>query len=490
MIVLLIIVPLLAGVAAFLVRSQVIRRQLLVGAAGTHLGLSCLVSYLAAAPVWGGWLALDASGSLILILTSALFLLTSVAAVGYLRREAQAVAHEKVEESWFTNTPEAVFIGCLLLFLAAMTLVTVSQHFGLIWIAVEATTLASAPLIFFHRHPRSLEATWKYLLVCSVGIALALLGTFFLGVAAAQPNRSSWPLLVPDLVKHAAALHPQWLKAAFLFLLVGYGTKMGLAPMHTWLPDAHSEAPSVISALLSGALLNCAFLGILRINQVCVAAGLAGFGQSILVVFGLGSMAVAAVFILGQTDFKRLLAYSSVEHMGIMALGLGLGGAGVFGALLHAISHSLTKAMLFLLAGNILDRYRTKAIAQVRGLVQQMPFTGVLWLAGFLAITGTPPFGLFISKLIILKSAIDQGYSVAAVVYVGLLAIIFVGMATAFLGMAQGESQEIPARNTPLNWWSLVPATLFAGLVLVLGIHIPSAVSGLLHDAARQLGGL
>src|SRR5262249_43535204 len=160
---------------------------------------------------------------------------------------------------------------------------------------------------FFHRHHRSLEATWKYLLICSVGIALALLGTFFLALAAEQPDSLPLPLVVPTLVQHAAALHDTWLKAAFLLLLVGYRTKMGLAPLHTWLPDAHSESPSLVSALLSGALLNCAFLGILRAQQVCAAAGLAAFGQELLIGFGLLSLAVAAVFLQGQADYKRLL---------------------------------------------------------------------------------------------------------------------------------------------------------------------------------------
>ena len=206
-----------------------------------------------------------------------------------------------------------------------MTLVTVSHHFGLMWVGVEATTLASAPLIYFHRQHRSLEATWKYLLICSVGIALALLGNFFLAVAAGRAGRQlDGPLSLSDLSGRCRiGLIVSWLKAAFLFFLVGYGTKMGLAPLHTWLPDAHSEAPSVVSALLSGALLNCAFLAILRVHRFAPPPGEAAFSQGLLVFFGLISMGVAAMFILGQADFKRMLAYSSVEHMGILALGVG-----------------------------------------------------------------------------------------------------------------------------------------------------------------------
>ena len=271
-----------------------------------------------------------------------------------------------------SNAPEAIFTACILFFLGTMTLVHISRHFGFIWVAMEATTLVSAPLIYFHRHHRSLEATWKYLLICSVGIAIALLGNFFLAIAASNSARTI-PLLIDDLIANASQLNIPWVKAAFIFFLVGYGTKMGLAPMHTWLPDAHSEAPSVVSALLSGALLNCAFVGILRAFQVCAAAGQIVFAQDLLVLFGLVSMACAAIFIIGQADYKRMLAYSSVEHMGILALGVGLGGSAVFGAMLHAINHSLTKATLFLVAGNIVSIYKSKIASDVSGLVPCNP---------------------------------------------------------------------------------------------------------------------
>jgi hydrogenase-4 component F len=265
---------------------------------------------------------------------------------------------------------------------------------------------------------------------------------------------------------------------------------MGLAPLHTWLPDAHSESPSVVSALLSGALLNCAFLGILRAHQVCVAAGLDRFSQSLLVTFGLLSMAFAAVFILGQADFKRMLAYSSVEHMGILALGVGLGGAGAFGMTLHAVNHSLTKACLFLAAGNILAVYRTKSVAGVRGLVKELPFSGVLWVVGFLAITGSPPFGPFLSELTILKAALDQGRGIVAVVYLALLAAIFIGMANLVMPMAQGRADEQSERSRRGEaLWATLPPAALALVVLVLGVYIPPVMNDALHAAARSLGG-
>jgi hydrogenase-4 component F len=483
-----VMVPAGAGGVAYFLRHDGARRSLLIATAVAHALITATSWTRPWFPAFGGWLALDAPGRLFLSLTSVLFLAVAAYGVGYLAREEHGIRRDLEEGFLFANAPEATFTACLLFFLAAMTLVTISQHFGVLWMAIEATTLASAPLIYFHRQHRSLEATWKYLLICSVGIALALLGNFFLAVAAADDGGRPVPLLVGELVRAAAGLHVPWLRAAFLLFLVGYGTKMGLAPLHTWLPDAHSEAPSAVSALLSGALLNCAFLGIMRIQQVCVAAGQAAFGQELLVGFGLLSMAVAATFIAGQGDYKRMLAYSSVEHMGILSLGIGLSGVGTFGALLHAVNHSLTKAALFLVAGNILGLYRTKSTSEVRGLLRVAPLSGVLWLAGFFAISGSPPFGLFLSEFTILKAALDQGRAVVAVAYLLLLATVFVGMATAMLRMAQGPSVvgSIRPKGEPALTWG--PPMMLGALVLVLGLDVPPAVQHLLDAAAAALG--
>jgi hydrogenase-4 component F len=485
----LLVVPTLAGVGAFVVRSDRLRRGLLVLTALIYMGLVIGSWVLRPAPAWGGWLALDGPGLLVLGITSVLFLAAAIYAVGYLRHESPGVREDFFEENvFFTNEPEAVFTGCLLLFLAAMTLVALSQHIGLLWVAVEATTLASAPLIYFHRHHRSLEATWKYLVICSVGIALALLGNFLLAVAAAGGTGGSIPLVLGELIRAGSQLNLPWLKAAFLFLFIGYGTKMGLAPLHTWLPDAHSEAPSVVSALLSGALLNCAFLGIVRV--ACAAAGLETFTHEIFLGFGVLSMAVAAIFIVGQADYKRMLAYSSVEHMGIIAVGMGLGGVGVSGALLHAINHSFTKAMLFLAAGTLLRVYRTKSVAGVRGVLRTLPLEGTIWMAGVLAITGSPPFGPFASKFTILMAALAQGQIAVAVIYLGLLALIFVGMVTSVLAMLQGvPSVQRASRTRAEVLCAVVPSALLGLLVLILGLYVPPSLKGLLREAAQALGG-
>jgi len=485
----LVLLPIGAGLLSFLVRRALPRRVLLLATAAGHAVLTASAWIRPPGPAWGGVLRLDAIGLLFLSISSGLFLAASVYAAGYLRREVPGQRPDFIEGVLFSNAPEAVFTGCLLFCLAAMTLVTVTQDLGLLWVAVEATTLASAPLIYFHRHHRSLEATWKYLLICSVGIALALLGNLFLAVAASGPDHPGTPLDLIRLCSGASSLQISWLKGAFIFLLVGYGTKMGLVPLHTWLPDAHSEAPSVVSALLSGALLNCGFLGILRAYQICVAAGLGPYARDLLMFFGLLSIGLAAAFLLAQTDYKRLLAYSSVEHMGILALGIGVGGSATFGALLHAMYHSITKAMLFLLSGNILAAYRTKSSHDVRGVLRRLPWTGALWFAGLFAITGSPPFGMFSSELLVLRGTLESGRAWIGALYLALLAVIFVGMATTMSRMAQGDPSPPSGARLKEAPLAVLPPLALAILALILGIALPAHLRSVLEQAATAVGG-
>lgn len=495
-------IPLLAGVALLFIPGPRLRRSLLLGTALSHLALTIalFVQVYSNTPVptialLHGIIEPDALGTLFLLLASLLFLAASVYAIGYLRQEDKTLLRKDFQDgSAYTNAPEQRFTACLCFFLAAMTLVTTTSHMGVLWVGIEMTTLSSAPLIYFHRHRRSLEATWKYLMICSVGIALALLGNLLFTLAFSQHGAHS--ARFADLVEIArqsrdwlGGEHIPWLKAAFIFLLVGYGTKMGLAPLHNWLPDAHSQAPSLVSALLSGALLNCAFLGILRGHQVLLAANLADFSGGLLVFFGLLSMATAAVFIVGQGHYKRLLAYSSVEHMGILALGVGLGGSAVFGAMLHAVSHSLTKCMLFLLAGNILQLYHTHSSYDARGMRWTMPVTAALWTAGFLAIVGSPPFGLFVSEFSILKAIVSQQAWGLAAIYLGTLAMVFVGMSVPVLRMVQGPKPPATPDSLQENLWNVGPPLVLGLLVLTLGLYIPHWLRAFLQQAAQIIGG-
>jgi len=506
----LLLLPALAGTAAFFVKGDRTRRALLVGVALAHLALVGAAWIVRPAPLVAGWVGLDAAGLVVLTLASALFCAAALYAVGYLAREGVGPRAEFEEGFLFTNAPEAVFTGCLLWLLATLSLVAASRHLGILWVAIEATTLSSAPLLYFHRHARSLEATWKYLLLCSVGIGIALLGNFSLALAAqAAPGLADGgasPLALDAWLAHPGALDPTWTRVAFLCLLVGFGTKMGLAPMHAWLPDAHSEAPSLVSALLSGALLNGAFLGILRALQVLgatgpdAAAGAAhlAFASPLLIGFGIASLVFAAVFILGQGNYKRMLAWSSVEHMGLLAVAIGVSGGGIDAALLHAVNHSLTKGMLFLLAGNILHAYRSRATRDVTGLLRTLPATGTLWGIGLLAITGTPPFGPFVSEFAILRACFAQGHAAVGAATLALLAVVFLGTARVLLRMTQGPAPagRVHAGAAPAesgwpteSWWSVAPPALLATFVLGLGVYVPPFVQHALREAAALLGG-
>ena len=479
----LLLVPAVAGVVSYFVRSNRLRRLLWGSAAAFHFAASVVVSLPAPPAVFDGWIGVDSLSAVFLVLTSLLFLAVTVYGVGYVHREPVTPRRDPEGGRLQINEPESIFTGSLLLLLATMSLAVVSRHFALQWVAIEATTLASAPLVYYHRSRRSLEAAWKYVILCSVGIGLALLGLFFIRMTVAGGLDV---LTVDALLRQAGEVNHKWLGTAFLFLLVGYGTKMGLAPLHAWLPDAHSEAPAPVSALLSGALLNCAFLGILRVQQVAAAAGMAAFGGDLLIVFGLLSMGLAGVFILRQTDYKRMLAYSSVEHMGILALGVGLGGLGAFGSLLHAVNHSLVKAMLFLTAGNILARFHTKDTFKVQGLCRVLPISGALWIAGFLAITGSPPFGTFVSEFTILKAILDQQRWVVAALYAVFLLLVFVAMSIIVLRMALGQSEDKPSRE-PIT--AVLGPVALAVLAVLLGVHLPHALVERLNAAAQLFGG-
>lgn len=485
---LIILLPALLGVLCLAAPSKSIHRWILLAGASVHSVMVILLSTQTQSPFLNGWIRADALSLLFVTVLSVIFFTVSVYAFGYLHRETESPRHDWVEGSLFSNAPEKLFAACMLFFLAAMSLVTLSHHLGLLWVGVESTTLASAPLIYFHRHHRSLEATWKYLIISSVGIALALLGTLF--IAASTPVHGQSTLVISELVGLGADLNPVWLKAGFLLLLVGYGTKMGLAPMHTWLPDAHSESPSLVSALMSGTLLNCAFLAILRVYEVLVAGGEGQFARDTLVGFGLTSMAVAGVFIIKQGDYKRMLAYSSVEHMGILALAVGIGGNATFGAMYQLMNHSLSKAMLFIVAGNILAAVHSTSVRLSRGLLQFLPISGALWILGFLAITGVPPFGTFFSEFTILQSAISQGRTITAVLYLVLLAIVFMGMATITFRMVHGEPiAERVAERVQESWLAVLPAAALGIAVLLLGIYVPNWVHDMFTNASAVIGG-
>ena len=468
----LIALPLAFAALAALVPSPRLRPRLVPIAATLHLGLVIAVLVRGETTGAGDWLALDPLGRVVLPLVSTLYFVCSLYVPTYLRLRAER--------------KNRVFCLALLAFLAMMTLIILSRHLGLMWVALEANTLASAPLLYFNNNPRSLEATWKYILIGGVGVALALLGSFFLAYAALRSGLKT-SLLVDELVTQAPLLSRPWLHTAFVILFVGYGTKMGLAPMHTWKPDAYGEAPGVVGALLAGGLTTCAFLGLLRFYQICVAAGEGPFAREMMLAIGLLSMAVAGVFMARQPDFKRMLAYSSVEHMGILVVGIAISGLATFGALLHLVANALTKGVMFLSAANIHRAYGSKTIDGVSGALRRVPVSGALFLASFFAATGTPPFAPFLSEFTILRGAFEQGHYTVAAIFLVLLFVAFVGMGGTVLAVVQGTPRADLGPGSRDTLGTVGPPLALMALVVVLGLYIPPFLDGALHDAAAYV---
>ena len=468
-----ILLPLAMAVVTFYTPSKRWRPRLLAGTAVAHfaLTLGALASPVAAGA--GEWLRLDAPGRLLLALVSVLFLCCAVYSVGYLRYRVERANRR--------------FTACLLVVLGTMSLVAFAQHLGLLWVGMEATTLATAPLIYFNRTPRSIEATWKYLVLSSVGIALALFGSFFLGYAALHGGGEA-SLLFPDLLAGAGSLSRPWLRAGFTLLLVGYGTKLGLAPMHTWKPDAYGEAPGVVGAVLAGGMTSCAFLALARLAQITSAAGEGVYANRLLILIGLLSMAVAGALLLGQRDLKRMLAYSSVEQMGILALATGLGAGAGFATLLHLVNNALGKGALFLAVGNVHRAFGGKTTDEVRGALGRLPVSGTLFLFAFFAVTGSPPFGLFVSELLILQSIFAAHRWLLGGLVLACLFLVFAGMGATTLAALQGRPPaSARASDYRDRFATVAPAIVLLGLVLLFGLHLPAAVRTLVADAAAAL---
>ncbi len=473
---LLILVPLLAAGLAFAVSSPALRAWILPTVGVLHLGL-----LLVALADWrtlpaNAWFGLDALGGWVLLVISVLFCICAFYAPAYLALRP--------------DRDHRVLSTCLLGFLGLASLVAQARHPGIAWVAMETTTLVTAPLIYFNRNRRSLEATWKYLVIGSVGIALALLGTLFIAYAAHMGGLEE-PLRYTRLMENAGLLSRPWLRAGFVLTLVGYGTKMGLAPLHTWKPDAYGETPGLVGALLAGGVTSCAFLALLRIYGVVAAAGEGVFARELLVAFGMLSMGWALVFMIRQTDIKRLLAYSSVEHMGILAFGIGIGGLAAKFALFHLAANALVKSVLFLSAGNIHRSYASKQLPFVTGALRRTPVSGWLFLLGFLAITGMPPFAPFLSEFSIASGALGTGHLASGAAFLVLLGGIFLAMSETVVKVVFGtpSTQRVrtPYKDAPATTAPLIAAL---ALALVLGIWLPRPLQAMLDHASTAVDGV
>ncbi len=485
---LILLVPAVAALLCLLIRSRRIMEVLNIAAfaAVVGLGIQLLRSVLATQVVTecNEFFRADALSAWMVLLISVVSLSTSLYAGRYFRRDLAAgtVSPNRVKE-FFVLTP---------LFSAGMCLVVLANNLGVMWFALEATALSSVLLVALYNRRTSLEAAWKYVILGSLGLALALFGTVFTYAAAIDKHATgslpsfNWS----HLMSIAPQLDPRMIKLAFVFILVGYGTKAGLAPMHTWLPDAHSEAPSPTSAMLSGVSLKVALYALFRFHILTTASLGSGYSRTLLLVFGLVSMSLAAPFILVQTNLKRLLAYSSLEHVGLICAAVGLNAPlTIFGALIHMGYHALAKPVLFFAAGNIHQSCHTLEIRFMGGgMSRLLPITALCMALAGVAATGLPPFGLFFSEMTVLNGGFAAGQTAVSLLLLLAIVASFCGilwqLARVFLGS--------PKLATPGDARLLdgVPAMgLLLVALLLLSVWIPAPLHDLMYRAADIIGG-
>ncbi len=510
----LILIPLAAALVCLLIDNRRVYEYATVlscaaiSAVALFIAWSALSGGMTTQP--GGAIYADALSAFMIVVITLLSLATSVYSVEYMGSE--------LEHGHIDKKAHRYYYVLYNLFILTMLLVPIADNLAVMWMAVEGTTLVSALLVGLYRKRSSVEAAWKYIILCTVGITFALLGTFIFYYASSGASGGGRGALEwTALLAMAPRLNPATVRLGFILVVVGYGTKAGLAPVHNWLPDAHSEAPTPISALLSGILLNCAFYGILRFAVIARASLGHPFVRDMMFLFGISSVVVASIFMLIQRNAKRLLAYSSIEHMGIIALSFGVGGPfGFYAALLHILNHAIGKPLMFFVTGRIKGRYDTVESEQVAGVMKTMPLVGAVGFVGIMALAGAPPFGMFISEFLMLKALAAGSHWVVMGVFLAAGGMVFYGLLRSFGGMFLGApmspapvGQSMPAHSTasariPLpvgadvnrrlsarrfrGLLSGIVMFIMAGALLVLGLYIPGPMDRLITLSAGIIG--
>ena len=491
----LLLIPVATAAASYFARRRAVMEAVNLAGFGAvfvvALVLGARVLASSTVSLANGFFYADALSALVILLTASVALICASYSIGYLRDDQQSGAlgddasgKEQLAQlrMYYTLTP---------LFVFSMLFMAVANNLGVMWAAMEATTLASIFLVTFYGKITSLEAAWKYAMIGGVGLSMALFGTlvaYYAGhnlTGSAALSGLNWSVLA----QHSAQLDKTSMRLAFVLILMGYGTKAGLAPMHTWKPDAYSEAPIPSAALLSSALLNCALYGLIRFYILTSGCLGAEYPSRLLLLFGLLSMGVSVPFVLVQKNYRRLLAYHTIDHAGIMATALGLGGAlGSLGLMLHMTFHTIAKALLFLCAGNVYQHFKTDQFSEIKGsVIRAMPLTGVVFLMAMLAIIGMPPFSLFQSEFLILRAAFDGGHALAGVLFVVFSAGVFAGALLHVGGMILGPGGDTPVA-APRPWRNGSLLALASSLV-VIGFWVPAPLFELISRAARVVSG-
>lgn len=483
---LIILIPIILIVVSLLIRN--VKLLGIINSFGYFTGLAACILFLkdfmakgaSAINLWG-WVYVDSLSLFFLLTTAVVGFAASVYSIGYI--------HTEVEEAKISVRKAHAYFQLLNLFSLTMLVVPLLNNLALVWIAIEMTTLISAFLVGFHNTKESIEAAWKYIIICSVGITFALLGIiFFYYTSSKDAHVKSLEWI--SMLSGSSMFDPKIVKIALVFIFVGYGTKAGLAPMHNWLPDAHSQALSPVSGLLSGVLVKISLYAILRFVMLANLSAGYGYSARLFILFGLISVAIAGAFILVQKDLKRLLAYSSVENIGLISLGLGFGPfGGAFAALLQVFNHAVTKALMFFCAGEAVRSYRSNNMNQMQGMIKVMPFAGTAMFLGFFALVGMPPFSIFVSKIMILISAFEGKYYFVAGPMLIFIALAFAGLLYHISKIVLGNApQGIPVQKEPL---SSKIALLFLGIfILGFGLKIPQAFLNLLVNCQQLILGV
>ncbi len=467
--------PLVAGLVAMLTpwRPAVAWLGAASAAVVLVLGVGFAVRVERSGPVGSGVLRVDALAAFLLIVIGAVSLLATVRSVSYLTDE--------VDAGRSTLRHAALYSTLVQGFIAAMVLAVVANNLGVLWVAIEATTVVTTFLVGHHRTPAALEASWKYIIICSIGIAVAFLGTAVLYLAGVHAHVAN-PLDFTTLAAHAALLNAPVVRLAFTLLVLGYGTKAGLVPLFSWLPDAHGQAPAPVSALMSGVLLSVALSAILRLRVIAVGALGPTFPRVLLLTIGITTLVVAAAMLLAQRDLKRLLAYSTMEHMGIMTVAAGVGGPlALSGVLLHILGHGLVKGVLFLDAGEVLRLEGTTRIARLGGLLARRPALGGVLALGLAGLLGLPPFSIFVSELTMLRAEAGAGLWWVAAIVLGVLAVILAAILaharTMLLGASETSTSSPVSLVAPLG--VALGAAVWFGLVAWPLAHLLSLAAGI-----------
>lgn len=468
----LLIFPIVACLLMVFIKNKTFNTMMINLYAVVHFVITAMLTVGVGSRTGIPYFAVDNTNLIFLMVLSLVFLMVAFYNNGY------------VKTLEFSDRRIRNYSAMILIFVLSMTGTILSTDLGIAWILVEATTLSSAYLIYFNRTKHSIEAAWKYVFICSIGIALAFVGIILLNISTGSINTLNFA----QLYKHAANFDLNWLKIAFVFMLFGFGAKMGLAPIHFWLPDAHSEAPSPISALLSATLLNSAFLVIVRVYKIMTLANCMDYAKIILLVMGFLSLFVTAVFVYHIKNYKRMLAYSSIENMGILAIGLALGGIAYYAVILHLIGHSLAKASFFLTSGNILELYGTKRIKSINGVMKADCTTGWLWVVSFLAICAFPTSVLFISEFIMIKVMLLEKHYLLCALFVLLLTIVLYGIGkvvikTAFGNVSEDKAKLIEENKNKVSVFMYIPQIVMLIIVFVLGIYIPTHLNNIINLA-------